>query len=57
MKIEKVIPNPPPEIHIILSKDEYKKLLDSAYVIKVDQTWSKEYREFFSDLYENGISV
>ena len=57
MKIERVIPNPTPEFHIILSEKENTKLMNSAFMIKDDQAWSREYREFFGALFENRATV
>jgi hypothetical protein len=55
MKIEEVIPEVPPEFHIVLNQEDYNKLMTSAYVISTDSSWSTEYKLFFGDLYKQRI--
>ena len=57
MKIEKIVPEVPPEYHIVLSEEEYAKLMTSAYAISTDDSWSKEYKLFFGDLYKQRIAM
>lgn len=53
MKIEKVVPEAPAEFHIVLDQEDYHRLIAAAYSIKVDHSWTKQFRDFFGELYDN----
>lgn len=55
MKIEKVVPEAPPEYHIVLNQGDYHRLIAAAASIKIDDSWAKQFRDFFGELYDNRV--
>lgn len=57
MKIQKVVPVAPAEFHIVLSEEEYTTFMTAAFVISTDDSWNKEYKLFFGDLYKQRVAM